>query len=149
LTTLDQLDLKGKTVLIIDDEPDALRFFRRVLIASGRDYRILRAVDGQQGMRILREQEVDVILLDLVMPHMDGFRFLAEKNQDHVLRDIPVVVTSARDPAGQPVVSNALAVTCGGGLSVPQLLACIDTLSGILSTAAQANDPILTKTLSD
>ena len=149
LTALDRLELKGNTVLLIDDEPEALRLFRRMLVSSKRGYRILRATDGEQGMRILCEQGADVILLDLMMTGMDGFRFLAQKSQSPTLRDIPVIVISARDPTGQPIVSNALAVTRGGGLPVPQLLACIDTLSRILSTAGQADDPTPIEVLSD
>jgi signal transduction histidine kinase/DNA-binding response OmpR family regulator len=149
LAALDRLELQGKTVLIIDDEPDTLRLFRRMLLQSERGYRILRVEDGQQGLRILREQGADVILLDLMMPQMDGFRFLAKKSQDEGLRDIPVVVISAEDPAGQPIVSNLLAVTRGGGLPVPQLLTCIDLLSRILTTTGQVDGPVLTKALSD
>ena len=149
LAALDRLELKGNTVLIIDDEPEALRLFRRMLISSARGYRILRATDGEQGLSILGEQRADVILLDLIMTRMDGFRFLARKSQEPTLRDIPVIVISARDPTGQPIVSNALAVTRGGGLPIPQLLACIDTLSRILSTAGQADDPIPIEVPSD
>jgi CheY-like chemotaxis protein len=149
LAALDRLRPEGKTVLIVDDEPEALRLFRRMLVSSGRGYRILKATDGQQGMRILREQRADVILLDLIMPRMNGFRFLADKSQDQELRDIPIIVISARDPTGQPIVSSALAVTRGGGLSVPQLLACIDSLSRVLSTAGQGDGPVLTEAPSD
>ncbi|MFC1976400.1 ATP-binding protein [Chloroflexota bacterium] len=142
LDALDRLEMAGKTVLIIDDEPDALRLFRRMLLRSNRGYRILRATDGKQGLRILREEKADVILLDLVMPKMDGFRFLSHKSQDDALRDIPVVIVSAEDPSGQPIVSHTLGVTRGGGLPIPQLLACIDALSQILSTAGQADEPV-------
>jgi signal transduction histidine kinase/CheY-like chemotaxis protein len=149
LATLDRLGLQGKTVLIIDDQLEALQLFRRMLISAGCGYRILRATNGQQGMRILREQGADAVLLDLVMPRMDGFRFLAEKSQDPAMRDVPVVVISACDPAGQPVVSNALAVTRRGGLSVPQLLSCIDTLSTTLAAPGPADGPMLQAVLSD
>jgi signal transduction histidine kinase/CheY-like chemotaxis protein len=149
LATLDRLGLKGKTVLIVDDQLEALQLFRRMLISEGCGYRILRATNGQQGMRILREQGADAVLLDLVMPRMDGFRFLAEKSQDPAVRDIPVVVISACDPAGQPVVSNALAVTRRGGLSVPQLLSCIDTLSTTLAAAGPTDGPVWQEALSD
>lgn len=149
LAALDRLNLKGKTLLIVDDEPEALRLFRRMLVSSGRGYRMLKATDGREAMKILCEQGANAVLLDLVMPKMDGFRFLAEKSQYPALCDIPVVVISARDPTGQPIVSNAVAATQGGGLSMPQLLACIEAISGILSTAGQAGDPAATKKLSD
>ncbi len=144
LRTLDRLNAAGKTILIIDDEPDALRLFRRMLLQAGRGYRILRASDGVQGLKILREEGADAILLDLMMPQMDGFRFLSQKNEDDALRDIPVVIISAQDPSGHPIVSHGLGATRGGGLPIPQLLACIDTLSRILSTAGQAGEPALT-----
>ena len=133
LEALDRLCLEGRKVLIVDDEPDALRLFRRMLIASGRGYRVLRATEGRHALNIMREESPDVVLLDLVMPDMDGFQLLAERAADPVLRDIPVVVISARDPAGQPIVSSALYVTRGGGLSIQQLLRSIAALSQILS----------------
>jgi CheY-like chemotaxis protein len=140
LAILERLQPNARTLLLVDDEPEALRLFRRMLASSGRGYRILKATDGQEGMQILREQRPDAILLDLVMPNMDGFRFLAEKNRDQVLRDIPVVVISARDPMGQPIVSNTLTVTQRAGLSASQLLACIEAIARILSTAKPTGD---------
>ncbi len=140
LEALDRLHLSGRTVLIVDDEPDARRLFRRMLVSSGRGYRVLRAADGRHALSILREQHPDVLLLDLVMPGMDGFQLLAAKSADPSLRDIPTVVISARDPAGQPIVSNVLSVTRRDGLSMHQLLRCIEALSEVLSPAGQAGD---------
>ena len=88
-------------------------------------------------MRILCEQRPDAVLLDLITPNMDGFEFLVRKGQDDALRDVPVIVVSARDPMGQPIVSNTMAVTQRGGLSTSQVLACIESISGILSPAGQ------------
>ena len=67
------------------------------------------------------------------MPSMDGFRLLQEKSEDPTLRGIPAIVISARDPAGQPIVSNTLAITRKDGLSIHQLLACIQAVMHILS----------------
>lgn len=145
LDTLDGLTMSGNTVLIVDDEPDAVRLFRRFLVSSERGYRVLRASDGEEGLRILREQHPDAMLLDLIMPGMDGFQLLAQKTQDPTLRDIPVVVTSARDPAGQLIVCNGLAITLGGGLSMKQLLRCIEVLTETLSEPAQSRGPARTE----
>lgn len=141
LAALDRLKLNGGTVLIADDEPDALRLFRRMLTSSGRSFRVLRATNGRQALNILHTQRPDAVLLDLVMPEMDGFQLLEAKNQDPTLREVPVIVTSARDPAGHPIISNALAVTRGGGLSVSQILTCVKALTGILSPLGQPDDP--------
>ena len=137
---LDRLD-PVKTVLVVDDEPDALQLFGRMLEAAGRDYRVLRASNGREALDLLRWQRPDVILCDLVMPEMDGYQLLGAINQDSALRDIPVIIISARDPLGQPIVSNALAVTVRDGLSVQQVLLCIKALSAILSRGGQAGDP--------
>ncbi len=133
LGALERMPLQGDTVLVVDDEPEALRLFRRMLSSGGKSYRVLRAQNGRQALEVLARERPDAILLDLVMPDMDGFQLLAAKNADPALRDIPAIVLSARDPNGQPVLSNALAVTRGGGLSMPQLLEMIAALTRILS----------------
>lgn len=144
LATLGRLSPRGNTILIADDERDVLQLFRRMLGSAERKYRILRARNGLEAMNILREQHPDVILLDLVMPNMDGFHLLEAKSQDPALCDIPVVVISARDPVGQPIVSSALAVTQAGGLSIRDLLVCIEAITSILSAPGQAGDRVPT-----
>ncbi len=119
--------------LVVDDEPDARRLFWRMLSGSPRGYRVLTAGDGQQAIEIMRAQRPDVVLLDLVMPEMSGFQFLAVKNADPDLKPIPVLMISARDLAGQPILVHGLGVTCPGGLSLQQLLACVESLSRLLS----------------
>jgi signal transduction histidine kinase/CheY-like chemotaxis protein len=141
LNALEQLPLRGRTVLVVDDEPEVVRLFRRMLASAGREYRVLRAANGRQALSLLRRERPDVMLVDLMMPDMDGYQLLATKNGDPALRPIPVIVISARDPAGHDILSHALAVTRGGGLSVPQVLACIKALTGILSTTAKPGDP--------
>jgi len=141
VAALDRLQLKGKTVLIVDDEPEAQRLFWRMLASTGRGYRVLTAGDGQEALDIARAQPPDVILLDLVMPNMDGFQFLQLKAQDSVLADIPVILISARDPLGQPVTAKAVAITRGGGLSFSQILACLRALSGSLAEAPAIAQP--------
>jgi signal transduction histidine kinase/CheY-like chemotaxis protein len=139
LTTVERLNPEAKTVLIVDDEPDARRLFWRILNSSQRGYRVLTANDGLQGLEMLREEHPDVVLLDLVMPVVDGFQVLEQIKVDPDLRDIPVVVISARDPAGQLIVSNVLAATQGSGITLPQLLTSIDLLSKTLSPAGLPN----------
>jgi CheY-like chemotaxis protein len=147
LEALDQMELKGKTVLVVDDEPDALQLFWRMLASAGRGYRVLTAADGKEAMRLLHTQRPDAMLVDLVMPEMDGFQLLAAKNEDPTLRDVPAIVTSARDPFGQPIVSKALAVTRGGGVSTTQLLDSIKVLTQILAPTNQPGDPARTAAL--
>ncbi len=133
LAALDQLPHRVKTVLIVDDEPDAQRLFWRILATAGRGYRVLTAADGAQALQIMAEQRPDAILLDLMMPTLDGFAVLAAKNADDALRAIPTIVISARDPAGQPIVSQGVSVARRRGLALPELLACIEAAITILT----------------
>ncbi|MDF1514466.1 MAG: hybrid sensor histidine kinase/response regulator [Anaerolineae bacterium] len=140
LATIEKLCPEAKSVLIIDDEPDARRLFWRMLNSSGYGYRVLTAGDGQQGLEIIRDEHPDIVLLDLIMPVMDGFQVLEQLAKDPDLLDIPVITISARDPAGQLIVSHVLAATQGGGISIPQLLTSINLLSQTLSPAGLPDD---------
>ncbi len=133
LAALDRLPSPPQTILVVDDEPEAVQLYWRMLRSAERGYRVLTAGDGRQALEILRQERPDAILLDLVMPEVDGFQVLEACSQDAALRGIQAVLTSARDPAGQPVVTNTLTITRGDGLSVPQLLACIEMVSRTLS----------------
>jgi twitching motility two-component system response regulator PilH len=120
-------------VLVVDDEPDELHLFARMLEADQRGYRILQVTNGQRALAMLRSRHPDVMLLDLIMAGVDGFQVLEEKGRDPAIRDIPVIVISSRDPTGDPVVSNTVTVTHGSGLSVRNLLAFIEATGMILS----------------
>jgi signal transduction histidine kinase/CheY-like chemotaxis protein len=133
LAALAGLKLIHKTILLVDDEQDALRLFRRMLVSAQEGYRVLRATNGRQALAILRQQPVDVLLMDLIMPEMDGFQLLAEKNDDPQLAHIPVIIISARDPEGQPIVSRSLTVMRSGGISVRHLIASLQALLPVLS----------------
>jgi len=130
--------VRAGTILIVDEEPEGFRLFLRILTSSGRDSRVLRARDGLEALNVLRRQRPDAILLDLVMPNMDGFRLLEVKSQDPALSDIPVIAVSARDPAGQPIVSKSLAITRDTGLTAYQLLAYVRTIGTIFSTGERS-----------
>jgi CheY-like chemotaxis protein len=128
LDALGRLQLREGTILIVDDEPDALQLFGRILTSLGRAYRVLLARDGLEAMEVLRTYRPDLILLDLIMPNMDGFQLLERRRQDPALQAIPVLVISARDPAGGAIVSSSLAIARRGGISMPELLAHIESL---------------------
>lgn len=136
LAALDRLENEVKTILIVDDEPDVLRLFRRMLASAGRNYRVLRAISARQARQIMANTRPDVVLSDLVMPEQDGYQLIAQMKADPALRDIPIVVTSARDPLSQPTVSKSLAVVRGGGIAIAQLLTAVELLVSALSPRA-------------
>ena len=139
---LQRLGINQGTVLIIDDEPDALQLFARMLASEGENYHVLFARDGQEAMEVLQESRPDVILLDLVMPHLDGFRLLQLLRTERAdLANIPVIVISAHDPSGQPIISSGLLVRQKEGLSIRQTLSCIRVISQILTSSGKLTDP--------
>ena len=140
LAALDRLHFSGNKILVIDDEPEASRLYLRMLAGAGRSYEVLRATNGNQALNIMRSQRPDAALLDLVMPDMDGFRFLEAKNEDASLSDIPVVIVSARDPEGQPIITSSFAVTQEAGLSTSQFLACVNAVCRILAPHGAPTD---------
>jgi CheY-like chemotaxis protein len=130
-----------KTVLICDDEPDILRLFLRVLSGLPQGYRIVTAANGVEALAALRQLRPDALVLDLLMPEMTGFDLLHEKEKDPLLAPIPVIVVSSLDPFSQPIMSNQLFVTRGDGLSLRDLLQCIQSLSGALAPAPAPAPP--------
>ncbi len=137
LAALGELGSEIGSVLLVDDEIEVLQLFSRMLASSDRGYRLVRARNGKRGLQLLRQRKPDVMILDLFMPGMDGFQVLQAKRQDLEIRDIPVVVVSAQDPVGQPIVSSGLQVVRGEGLSISDLVACIHALSQILSLSGK------------
>jgi signal transduction histidine kinase/DNA-binding response OmpR family regulator len=133
LATLDALGVTAGDVLVVDDEPDARRLFWRMLASTGRDYRVLTASDGEEALTLLETERPRVMLVDLMMEGMDGAALLAQRERDPRLQGFPIVVISARDPLGRPLLSSSLALTCQGGLAAHNLVAFIRAAGRILS----------------
>lgn len=82
-----------KTVLIIEDEADVRNFVSRVLGLEG--YRVLEAGDGDEGLRLVKQRQVSLVLLDLKLPTIDGWTVLEQMKAEPALSKIPVVVFTA------------------------------------------------------
>jgi two-component system, OmpR family, alkaline phosphatase synthesis response regulator PhoP len=83
-----------RRVLVVDDEPDVLLLCRVNLEFEG--YEVVEASDGEQAMQRLREQRFDVVLLDVMMPKMDGWQVLEAVKADDELKELPVVMLTAK-----------------------------------------------------
>jgi CheY-like chemotaxis protein len=132
LATLADLGNHIETVLIVDDDRELLQLFTRMLSTAERPYRVLQTTSGQRALSLLRERHPDVMLLDLMMPKLDGFEVLEQKGQDPSIAEIPTIIVSAKDPVGHPIVSPHLTVTYKDGLSTYKLMACIQAISKAL-----------------
>ena len=93
-------------VAIIEDEEVLLNVLENKLKKEGFD--VVTALDGEIGVKVIRESLPDIILLDIIMPKVNGFEVLAQLNQDPVLAKIPVIIISN---SGQPVeIDKALSL---------------------------------------
>lgn len=81
-------------ILVVDDDPGILNMHCRMIHKTGRQ--TLTARNGREAMQVLEHARPDLILLDLMMPEMDGFEFLDELHRREDLRDIPVIILTAR-----------------------------------------------------
>lgn len=86
-----------KTVLVIDDEPEFVEAVKMRLEAN--NYDVTAAYDGREGFDKARKQRPDLILLDLVMPKVNGFEALSKLKADPRTMNIPVVVLTAKTEA--------------------------------------------------
>lgn len=82
----------GRTVLVVDDDPDARLLLAQYVKDDG--CRAILAGNGEQGLRLARAHQPDLILLDIMMPQMNGLEVLERLREDPATADIPVVVVS-------------------------------------------------------
>ena len=98
----DQESPRGR-VLVVDDEPDLVRVLEFGLKASG--YTVEVASDGQEGLKKAREIKPDVILLDLMLPKLDGYKVCRLLKFDDRFKHIPIIILSARTQEGDQTLA--------------------------------------------
>lgn len=131
---LDQLQLApggaaSRTVLVVDDDPGTLDLNARIVQGHWPDARVLRAGDGREALTLLGAGRVDLMLLDLIMPEVDGFGVLEAMRQDTATRDIPVIVLTGQVLSQQEIarLDRGVATVMRKGLfSAAETLAHLD-----------------------
>ncbi len=84
----------GKKILIVDDEESIREPLKEMLVRNG--YEVIMAEDGKKGLDEARKKKPDLVLLDVNMPKMDGFKVLEELKKDKKTADIPVFMLTSR-----------------------------------------------------
>jgi CheY-like chemotaxis protein len=130
-----------RRVLVVDDDPDALRLFSRMLHVCDSALEVMTASSGEEALDQLRRTPPDLMLLDVVMPDMDGWQVLELMAQGRETRQVPTFFVSAQDLEDQPALSKFLLVTIDGGLSLSRLLRCSLEVSKSLLQPERAPDP--------
>ena len=85
----------SKKILIVDDDKSALNLLQSFFVGKG--YDVQTAADGVEGLEKVRQWSPDIVLLDVMMPRMDGYGFVREMKKDAKLRSLPIIVLTARE----------------------------------------------------
>jgi|AMFO01.1.fsa_nt_gi Response regulator containing a CheY-like receiver domain and an HD-GYP domain len=120
--------LTRKSILIVDDEPANRALLNDILVAEG--CRTITAESGARALDFVRSIRPDLILLDIMMPVVNGFDVLQQLKSDAVTAEIPmIVITVLDDPES---IARALGAGAGAVLTKPftrvQLLACVERM---------------------
>jgi threonine synthase len=96
LSALQQVEAQVRRIVIIEDNQDAARLMQRILQARG-NYDIHLAADGAEGIKSVRTHHPDMVITDLMMPDVDGFKVIETMKADPLLATIPIVVVTAKE----------------------------------------------------
>ena len=91
-------------VLCIDDEPGVIELVN--LILKSQNIQVVGANSGKEGLEIMRQNPPDAVLLDIMMPEMDGWEVYKNIRTDEALKDIPVIILTARNSSFEEVIAR-------------------------------------------
>jgi two-component system response regulator VicR len=120
-----------KTILCIEDEQEMIDLIR--LILSRRGFEIHGANGGKEGLEAIRAEHPDLVLLDLMMPEMDGWEVYQQMKADETTKDIPVIVVTAKAQSIDKVLGLHIAKVddyIAKPFSPQELLASVDNVLG-------------------
>ncbi len=88
------MDAKMKCILCVEDEPEMIDLMR--LILGRRGFDVKGASGGVEGLKMIKQEMPDLVLLDLMMPDMDGWEVYQQMKADEKTKNIPVIVVTAK-----------------------------------------------------
>jgi CheY-like chemotaxis protein/two-component sensor histidine kinase len=139
IRTIEACRGSNRDVLIIDDDQASRAFLRRILVK--RDWTVHETNDGIGGLEMMQRLRPRVVLLDLIMPEMDGFQMLNEIQMRPELRSIPVVVVTSKDLSAQELKwlrNRAVEVVAKGASSRSKLIEALERQIRLRQTTGAA-----------
>jgi CheY-like chemotaxis protein len=106
----------SKKVLVVDDDPDVRLFSVTVLEENG--YTPLEAEDGESGLKMIKKEKPDLVILDILMPRQSGVRLYRELKTDKALKNIKIIILSGI--AKKTFLRSQKALTEFGGAEIPE-----------------------------
>lgn len=124
---LHSLRAQGRMIrraVVVDDDPDVLRLFSRMLRLCDPALEIATVQSAREALDTIRQSVPDLLLLDIVMPEMDGWQILRAMKEEGLAEHVATYFISAQDPADQLPVSPFVAIALDDGLSVGRIVRC-------------------------
>ena len=124
LAAVQRLGCPIHSALIVDDDPEIVRMIGRMLRTAMKRRRIRYAYDGAEALSMLSEWCPDLVVLDLLMPGVDGYQVMERMRADPRLRDVPVIVVTSKGRE-KTLRADLLGITRPSGLTVDDLMRCL------------------------
>jgi signal transduction histidine kinase/DNA-binding response OmpR family regulator len=126
-----------KDVLVVDDDKEIVRLFTRMLQTMPETYAVKKAYSGAEGLDLMRAEPPDAVILDLLMPDVDGLTVVHQMKLSDALVDVPVIIVSARGAAEAVTVTGlgALSVRKPAGFQPLELVRCIEAIAEAVTPA--------------
>jgi CheY-like chemotaxis protein len=136
-SALEKLAVPAKNVLVVDDEPDMVRLFTRMLQRLPQPCQVRKAYSGIECLRLMAHQRPDVLILDLLLPDMNGLFVVEQIKQDPLLGEVPILLASAfgASDALQKTAHGNLTVSKREGFEPIELVGCVEALIGAFKPA--------------
>ena len=128
------------SVLVVDDEPAAVRMLERMLMTHNTSYVVYRAYSGMEALGRLRAQPVDVVLLDMGMPDGDGQWLISELKQEPQLSSIPIIGVSGQ-MVEDSLHSKSVSIACQDGFTTSETLHYLKSLLAVVPPAPSGSAP--------
>ena len=89
-------EMMGKRILVIEDDPDMQKIYQEML--EGKEFEVTYIATGEEGLQIIRDEEVDLVLLDIILEETTGDSFFIHLRLDQKGKNIPVIIVSVLGP---------------------------------------------------
>ena len=129
-----------RSCLIVDDDPQLVRLLSYMVRSLRRSWEVRSCAGGAEAIAELSRWRPGVILLDLLMPEVDGYAVLSHLRQAHGLEDIPVVIVSAYSQEGDRVAATRVQIECQDGIEGTELRRCLRASLDAVTAAGYESD---------
>ena len=145
LAAVEKIKSPVKHVLLVDDDPSFLRLVTRILRSTQRTFELERAYSGTEALARMRRHPPDLVILDLIMPGMDGVQVAEQMQREPMLAGIPVLIITAKSLLEtEQNAAISLLATSVGGLTPTELVHAVHAVLDAMVDGADHTDEAVT-----